>query len=1220
MLLASLLLCVGAVKAQTVYTVDAAAGTANKDGWFQTWTYTTNETNPAELKLACNYNNMQATDGSLKLMVGTHGATTYTLSVPSAYKIVSYSFDFVKVADDYTSDQVTLTVGKNTYNPTEEKQTVTVTDVNAASTTFAMSGQNSGFVATNFNVTVDWALEVEETFSKPGVRKSTFAVGDEMYIYSTCRVNGNTDFTGFLTNKNNNATLTKAKPSSFITTDNNSIWVVASVEELATEATDEVPSKKYFKVTLKNKATDGFFGIGGVTNNATAEDPQTFFISQWNNVVITGDAVKAGDDVWSENEDGTALNPADITDETPVFAVQAANEKCMNTNGSNYNANRVAYPIVFYTVADAKEVSLEKMVTLNEAVESAESVLTSAGYSCTPVALQSKDANGAGFISCSNIDPQEGNNMEYLIDNNPSTFIHSNWHSISSEKDYFEVFLGEGNGLSLFYFSEITRSGVANDFASTIEIFGSADGKTYVPVATVTGLPASAGAEYSSPAIASKPEYIYLRFVVTGSNYAANRPYFHMAEFDLYSVEISDAMVGRFPICSALDATVAAAREAVENLNISNMDALKQNIAIYAERIQRTYPFTLTTDVGNPALYAIKSGRTDNGKGWWYTYDDTEGKIQLTQFSMANTQYWYFKEVVKNANLYLELYPYAGGGSAMSYANTNNEAGNVVIASKQEGNCNTLWQWEVSNGKYGLQTENKENRLSNNGGVSNKMGMWNAGPNNDSGTAMYLYAKPQYSFTTTTDDANPVYYAIKSQRGDAKWFTYLVDGDKAGKIDLQTYTGSDAQLWYIKEVASDKHAHGLQLYPKLGEGKAMSYADSGNGAEKIEAKNVDESNSTWILEVGQNAAYGFKTEDLGNYLSQNGGGNNTMGLWNGGMNDAGTPMYFMTPSVYPQAGKFYAVKSANPANVDAYVYASLTDNYMYWGSNVTTASNNAIWYCTAVDGGLAFKNVHTNSYMEKVINYDPSALSEETAGTIGLSYLGDDQFKIIVSGNPMHSQGGGAVVNWNGGLNTNSAWTFVSVEAPSAHVLNIDEYQYMTLNLGFAVTIPENVKAYAVTGVEAEELVMAEITDVIPANEPVIVFSETADDYTFEYTTEAGNKPANNLMKGSLYDKYVTPEGTPYVMTINANDELVMGMAKVKENGTIKNRANKAYLDLPVESAAAMYSFGRGEGTTDIEAVKPAVENVVIYDLAGRRVEKMDKGIYIVNGRKVVIR
>ena len=40
---------------------------------------------------------------------------------------------------------------------------------------------------------------------------------------------------------------------------------------------------------------------------------------------------------------------------------------------------------------------------------------------------------------------------------------------------------------------------------------------------------------------------------------------------------------------------------------------------------------------------------------------------------------------------------------------------------------------------------------------------------------------------------------------------------------------------------------------------------------------------------------------------------------------------------------------------------------------------------------------------------------------------------------------------------------------------------------------------------------------------------------------------------------------------------------------------------------------------TSIESVETEMETV-IYDLSGRRVEKMEKGIYIVNGKKVVVK
>ena len=895
MLLASLFLVIGSAWAQTSYEVTATTGTGVGSEWTKEWTYTTSDANPVGLKLKCNYNNMQASDGLLTLYVGQHSSSTYTLEVPTLYKIVGYSFDFVK-ANDYT-ETVTLTVGGTAYNPTDNSQKVEVNNVNASSTTFTMAGANKGIKVSNFVVKI--AANLPVSASAVGERKSTFKVGDEMYIYSTCRVNGNADYTGFFTNNNNGASLIKEKPANLMTFDNNAIWVIASLETLqTTPAAEGETAKTYYKVTLKNKATDGYLGIGGATNNTSVGDNQTFYISQWNDAVLTHGGNKVGTDVWSEDVNGTPLQQSSITNDAPIWIVEAGNGKCFNTENRQYQGNKPGgYPIVFYTVESADEKLAGQILKTNAAIASAESLFTMS----TPVALQVTDQNAAGYIKCSNLDSGEGNNMNWLLDNNPETYIHSSWHSVSSSNDYLEVYLGEGNGMSLFYFTEYARLNVANDYPSTIEIQGSADGVTYNPVATVTGLPQS-GKSYTSPLIECDPSYVYLRFVVTTGT---NRIYFHMAEFDLYKVTtISEEQTRRWDVYRALSNAVQEGNFAVQKYNYSSMVSYCNSIEELKANATMTYPFTVTADVENPVLYAIKTGRTDNGKGWWYTYDEEDGKIALTQFTMANTQYWYFKEVVKNAKPYLELYPYSGDGTAMSYAGTNSAAGTIMAASKQSGNYNTLWQLEIQNGKYGLQTENKENRLSNNAGVSNKMGMWNAGPSEDTGTAMYLFEKPQYSFDLTTDDENPNLYAIRNHRGQTSWFTYLTTGDDAGKIALQAYTGADAQLWYFKEVASDKNAHGLQLYPYLGEGKVMSYPNENSAANCIIAKAVDNTDGykgTWILKDGNNNSFGLQTEGLNNYLSHNGGDNNKMGLWHSGMSDSGTPLYISDPAEILQA-------------------------------------------------------------------------------------------------------------------------------------------------------------------------------------------------------------------------------------------------------------------------------------------------------------------------------
>lgn len=759
----------------------------------------------------------------------------------------------------------------------------------------------------------------------PLERKSTFAVNDEMYIYSTCRVSGTTDWTGFFTNNNGSASLIKEKPTNLFTEGNDPIWVIASLETLQTA--DETP-KTYYKVTLKNKATDKYLGIGGVTTNATVEDAQTFYISQWKNPVFAGNTesrqgVMPGTDVWSENVDGTALASGNITANDPIWVVQAATGNCFNTNGRQYmGGNNVAYPIVFYSVGDKEDIEqkyFDKINEVNTTIASAESLFSTAGFTATPVALQVTQADAAGYIKCNNLDPDEGNDMSYLIDNNPSTYIHSNYHNKSSEKDYLEVYLGEGNGMSLFYFTEITRGDAQADYASSIEILGSEDGSSFEPITTVSGLPVGNSKSYTSPLIKSDSKYKYLRFVVTGSNYAADRPFFHMAEFDLYSVAINEESARRGDIFCALNEAVQNGEKAIADLNFSAMNSAKTAMDELIAEGSVTYPFTLTTDDENPVLYAIKSGRTNRNQGWWYTYDPSDQKIGLTQFTMANTQFWYFKEIVKNNKVYLQLYPAAGEGKAMSYNNTNNAAGNVIAKDvNNTENYKSTWLLEVVNGKYGLQTEGRENRLSNNGGVeengvltNKKMGMWNADPNSDAGSAMYLFEKPKYPFTLTTDDADPQYCGIKSGRtdnGQEWWYTYITEGDDAGKILLSAYTGAKNQMWYFKEVASDKNAFGLQLYPAAGGGKAMSYNNTNSVAGNVIAETIGAGgwNSTWILETTNGTQpYGLQTEGKENRLSNNGGvmdnqgnlTNNKMGMWNAApSSDGGSAMYFSDPA------------------------------------------------------------------------------------------------------------------------------------------------------------------------------------------------------------------------------------------------------------------------------------------------------------------------------------
>ena len=92
----------------------------------------------------------------------------------------------------------------------------------------------------------------------------------------------------------------------------------------------------------------------------------------------------------------------------------------------------------------------------------------------------------------------------------------------------------------------------------------------------------------------------------------------------------------------------------------------------------------------------------------------------------------------------------------------------------------------------------------------------------------------------------------------------------------------------------------------------------------------------------------------------------------------------------------------------------------------------------------------------------------------------------------------------------------------------------------------------------------------------------------------------------------IVADGTQYVLA-KKNDKV--GFYKAT-SGTIA--AGKAYIQSPSNVKAFYFDFaGDATGIAEIENGKLKVESS-IFNLAGQRVNKMQKGINIVNGKKVL--
>ena len=203
------------------------------------------------------------------------------------------------------------------------------------------------------------------------------------------------------------------------------------------------------------------------------------------------------------------------------------------------------------------------------------------------------------------------------------------------------------------------------------------------------------------------------------------------------------------------------------------------------------------------------------------------------------------------------------------------------------------------------------------------------------------------------------------------------------------------------------------------------------------------------------------------------------------------------------------------------------------------------------------------------------------------------------------------------------------------YTLTVSAAGYATLYLDYAVAIPEEVEVYIASKVEGDRLMMTEVEGVLPANTGVIVRAK-AGTYTFVESEETPADVEGNLLTGTTTDTYITA-ASGYRYYVLAQKDGAVGMYRPKlTDGQFLNNANKAYLALDLGNLGIFddevdtgeeggqlsnrlrFDFG---GTTSIQNSQFTIQNSqFIYDLHGRRVENPTKGIYIVNGRKEVVK
>ena len=221
---------------------------------------------------------------------------------------------------------------------------------------------------------------------------------------------------------------------------------------------------------------------------------------------------------------------------------------------------------------------------------------------------------------------------------------------------------------------------------------------------------------------------------------------------------------------------------------------------------------------------------------------------------------------------------------------------------------------------------------------------------------------------------------------------------------------------------------------------------------------------------------------------------------------------------------------------------------------------------------------------------------------------------------------------------------------PSTNMKGRDGKYYTTLYVDFPFEIKGDVVAYTIEGVNAKNAEgyyfakvkkLAQQGDIVPAQTAVVLecnSTNPADNQLLPQGDEKFN-PSNNRLCGTFFGATINgltvKDGTGVernvtrdnirAFNINTNDSRnPIGFYKV--NSTVTTiPGNKAFLVLTNAEAQAKsfvleFEDGSTTGIETIETSKNSTEDGVYYDLQGRRVENPTRGIYIVNGKKVVIK
>ena len=802
-----------------------------------------------------------------------------------------------------------------------------------------------------------------------------------------------------------------------------------------------------------------------------------------------------------------------------------------------------------------------------EALIAATEELKSEAYDYfTQKAKLTDDQNAEGYYVWSNA-LQNGSSVGNLFDDDPESIFHSNWQSTTAPEDgldhHLTIELGE-DAVSLFKFSYQARSGSnLGDFPLTIKVQGSTNGTDYDNIATIEPRDASGntvnyGKIWTSEVLGNGNAYNYLRFMVTKTTSDRNKDgHIYWHMAEFDLMPYSaENPVEKFPNSKFIP---TATEKANTELATANANMTNDALSVYE---YETSLANLQAAYDELAT-AIASGNlpvlvsVDTDKPIVYLIRSKRGDTKVLQYDLGATGMVEVADYNEDNVVLQGWYFTLGSTPDKAFIHPYVGGGDVLAAKSTDNAQNAVWA--KAKGTYTHQEWTIPVVNSENGIYNIKAG----------------------------DGSN--YFSHNGGFGATKYMGFWSGDNTTDGGSLFTFEriSIDGGIWnhtltqFVEKVCDTKE---FPETPQLGYiTRNDNYDNAYDNAVAVKAGEATESELK--------AAYTTLRSE------------------------------FERLDVYkPEAGKFYRIKNNGGTG---YLSSGTGTGRTQFVADIANAASSIFYYTESKL--LSYENGMYLANGSDFLCYTNTV--GEAAGTVITFKESPVDGKLLIEfnngGRSFYSAGTGES-NAAGAGQTGESYRFTVEEVTSLPV-TISSVGYATLYAPVALAIPEGLEAYVATETGSDYVNLAPVEGgVIPDSTGVLIKVNGAtknDPYNFDIAPEANEQ--KSLFVGTIEKDLITPEeGTTCYVLADGDSGVGLYKAKLNQNSnqSFYNNANKVYLPVPAQQSARALSFRFGGATSVDMPIANSQQPTAVYDLQGRRVENPTKGMYIVNGKKVIVK